>query len=113
MARCAPRDLTPSTHCSWKGKTRDTVSRPDRSPFAALDAGALAIKDEAREVDEEMWTSTYARLPAETHPHIAATAHLLADRMNLSAYPVVLGTLLDRAETRLVSVRNGGNGRAA
>ncbi|MFJ9680533.1 TetR/AcrR family transcriptional regulator [Streptomyces sp. NPDC101194] len=81
--------------------------------FAALDAGALAIKDEAREADEEMWTSTYARLPAETHPHIAATAHLLADRMNLSAYPVVLDTLLDRAETRLVSVRNGGNGRAA
>ncbi|MFD5255798.1 TetR/AcrR family transcriptional regulator [Streptomyces bobili] len=66
--------------------------------FAALDAGALAVKDEARRADENMWTSTYARLPSETHPHIAATAHLLADRMNLSAYPIVLDTLLDRAE---------------
>ncbi|WMX48650.1 TetR/AcrR family transcriptional regulator [Streptomyces roseicoloratus] len=71
--------------------------------FAALDAGALAIKDEAREADEDMWTSTYARLPAETHPHIAATAHLLVHRMNLSAYPVVLDTLLTSAEARLAA----------
>ncbi|MFJ1831547.1 TetR/AcrR family transcriptional regulator, partial [Streptomyces sp. NPDC088178] len=78
--------------------------------FAALDAGALAIKDDAREADEEMWTSTYARLPSETHPHIAATAHLLADRMNLSAYPIVLDTLLSRAETRLVATRNQATG---
>lgn len=73
--------------------------------FAALDAGALAIKDEARAADEDMWTSTYARLPATTHPHIAATAPLLAERMNQSAYPVVLDTLLDRAEARLAEVR--------
>lgn len=70
--------------------------------FAALDAGALAIKDEAKQADENMWTSTYARLPAQTHPHIAATAHLLADRMNLSAYPVLLDTLLRQAEARLL-----------
>ncbi|TXJ78753.1 TetR/AcrR family transcriptional regulator [Streptomyces lavendulae] len=76
--------------------------------FAALDAGALAIKDEVREADEEVWTSTYARLPAGTHPHIAATAHLLADRMNLSAYPVVLDTLLAQAETRLAATRDRG-----
>lgn len=78
--------------------------------FAALDAGALAIKDEARREDEDMWTSTYARLPRETHPHIAATSHLLADRMNLSAYPVVLDTLLDGAEARLAAAgaRTGG-----
>ncbi|MGW2202741.1 TetR/AcrR family transcriptional regulator [Streptomyces sp. NPDC001774] len=75
--------------------------------FASLDAGALAIKDEVREADEDMWSSTYARLPAETHPHIAATAHLLAARMNRSAYPVVLETLLDSAEARLSSARNG------
>ncbi|MEU1229782.1 TetR/AcrR family transcriptional regulator C-terminal domain-containing protein [Streptomyces sp. NPDC005828] len=75
--------------------------------FAALDAGALAIKDEVREADEEMWTSTYARLPAETHPHIAATAHLLADRMNHSAYPVVLDTLLARAEAQLRAAKPG------
>ncbi|MFI9152383.1 TetR/AcrR family transcriptional regulator [Streptomyces sp. NPDC053367] len=73
--------------------------------FAALDAGALAIKDEVREADEEMWTSTYARLPAQTHPHIAATAHLLAERMNHSAYPAVLDTLLDHAQTRLAATR--------
>ncbi|MCX5528599.1 TetR/AcrR family transcriptional regulator C-terminal domain-containing protein [Streptomyces bobili] len=73
--------------------------------FAALDAGALAVKDEARRADENMWTSTYARLPSETHPHIAATAHLLADRMNLSAYPIVLDTLLDRAQAQLAAVR--------
>lgn len=74
--------------------------------FAALDAGALAIKDEVREADENMWTSTYARLPADTHPHIAATAHLLADRMNHSAYPVMLDTLLNSAQARLDITRN-------
>ncbi|MEU6988951.1 TetR/AcrR family transcriptional regulator C-terminal domain-containing protein [Streptomyces sp. NPDC046324] len=73
--------------------------------FAALDSGALAVKDEAREADEGMWASTYARLPRETHPHIAATAHLLAERMNLSAYPDVLDTLLDGAEARLTGAR--------
>ncbi|MFC9285764.1 TetR/AcrR family transcriptional regulator [Streptomyces sp. NPDC057052] len=80
--------------------------------FAALDAGALAVKDEVRGADEGMWTSTYARLPSETHPHIAATAHLLADRMNLSAYPVVLDTLLNQAEDRLAAARHrtGGTG---
>ncbi|MGW8352091.1 TetR/AcrR family transcriptional regulator [Streptomyces wedmorensis] len=73
--------------------------------FAALDAGALAIKDEVREADEHMWTSTYAHLPPATHPHIAATAHLLADRMNHSAYPVLLDTLLNGADARLTSTR--------
>ncbi|MBO1332795.1 TetR/AcrR family transcriptional regulator [Streptomyces sp. VRA16 Mangrove soil] len=69
--------------------------------FAALDAGALTLTDRARETDEEMWNSTYARLPAATHPHIAATAHLLADRMNRSAYPLVLDTLLASAAAQL------------
>ncbi|MEU6883374.1 TetR/AcrR family transcriptional regulator [Streptomyces sp. NPDC046712] len=78
--------------------------------FASLDAGALAIKDEVREADEDMWTSTYARLPSETHPHIAATSHLLADRMNHSAYPVVLDTLLNRAEAQLTAARNDATG---
>ncbi|MFF9839114.1 TetR/AcrR family transcriptional regulator [Streptomyces sp. NPDC013740] len=83
--------------------------------FAALDAGALAIKDEARTADEEMWTSTYARLSPATHPHIAATAPLLADRMNQSAYPVVLDTLLERAAARLAALQSsdgGGKGAA-
>lgn len=69
--------------------------------FAALDAGALTLGDDAREVDEAMWTSTYARLPAGEYPHIAATAHLLAARMPHSAYPMVLGVLLDSAAGQL------------
>lgn len=73
--------------------------------FAALDAGSLALTDEARETDEEMWNSTYARLPADTHPHIAATARLLAARMTHSAYPVVLDTLLNAAAARLPTTR--------
>ncbi|MFF2780889.1 TetR/AcrR family transcriptional regulator [Streptomyces sp. NPDC058052] len=80
--------------------------------FASLDAGALAIKEEARQADESMWTSTYARLPSETHPHIAATAHLLADRMNLSAYPIVLDTLLDKATAQLAASRSRAAGTA-
>ncbi|MFF0482848.1 TetR/AcrR family transcriptional regulator [Streptomyces sp. NPDC004435] len=80
--------------------------------FASLDAGALAVKDDARQADESMWTSTYARLPSETHPHIAATSRLLADRMNLSAYPIVLDTLLDRAEARLTASRSRAAGTA-
>ncbi|RII15632.1 hypothetical protein DSC45_17525 [Streptomyces sp. YIM 130001] len=69
--------------------------------FAALDAGSLALTDEARQADEEMWSSTYARLPADTHPRIAATAQLLAGRMNRTAYPVVLDALLQDAATLL------------
>ncbi|MET8860451.1 TetR/AcrR family transcriptional regulator C-terminal domain-containing protein [Streptomyces sp. NPDC004579] len=73
--------------------------------FAALDAGSLALTDEARVSDEEMWQSTYAELPAETHPHIAATARLLAGRMTHSAYPVVLDTLLNSAAEQLAWAR--------
>ncbi|MFD5818259.1 TetR/AcrR family transcriptional regulator [Streptomyces sp. NPDC127038] len=73
--------------------------------FAALDAGSLALTDEARAADEEMWRSTYAELPAGTHPHIAATARLLAGRMNHSAYPVVLDTLLNSAAEQLAWAR--------
>ncbi|MFF2364172.1 TetR/AcrR family transcriptional regulator [Streptomyces sp. NPDC058122] len=73
--------------------------------FAALDAGSLALTDEARVSDEEMWQSTYAELPADTHPHIAATARLLAGRMTHSAYPVVLDTLLNSAAEQLAWAR--------
>lgn len=73
--------------------------------FAALDAGSLALTDEARAADEEMWQSTYTELPADTHPHIAATARLLAGRMTHSAYPVVLDTLLNSAAEQLVWAR--------
>ncbi|QTE03070.1 TetR/AcrR family transcriptional regulator [Streptomyces cyanogenus] len=73
--------------------------------FAALDAGALVLTQEARTRDEEMWTSTYARLPAESYPNIAATAHLLAACMPHSAYQVVLDTLLDNAAAQLAAAR--------
>ncbi|MDV5143008.1 TetR/AcrR family transcriptional regulator [Streptomyces sp. SBC-4] len=69
--------------------------------FAALDAASLALPAAAREADERMWESTYARLSAASHPHIAATADLLAARMNHSAYPAALDMLLDSAESRL------------
>ncbi|GHE15549.1 TetR/AcrR family transcriptional regulator [Streptomyces alanosinicus] len=69
--------------------------------FAALDAGSLALADEARAGDEDMWKSTYAQLPAATHPHIAATAHLLARRMPHSAYPAALEMLLEHTAAQL------------
>ncbi|GAA3379365.1 hypothetical protein GCM10020367_62590 [Streptomyces sannanensis] len=48
-----------------------------------------------------MWETAYARLPATSHPHIAATAGLMAARMNHSAYPAALDMLLDSAATQL------------
>ncbi|GHG38183.1 TetR/AcrR family transcriptional regulator [Streptomyces zaomyceticus] len=69
--------------------------------FAALDAGSLALTDQARAEDEAMWQSTYARLPAASHPHIAATAGHLARRMPHSAYPAVLEMLLEHTAARL------------
>ncbi|MEU1282485.1 TetR/AcrR family transcriptional regulator [Streptomyces sp. NPDC005805] len=69
--------------------------------FAALDAGTLALAESARAGDEGQWQSTYARLPANRYPHIAATAPLLVARMNLSAYPAALELLLASAESRL------------
>ncbi|MCX4825547.1 TetR/AcrR family transcriptional regulator [Streptomyces sp. NBC_01142] len=73
--------------------------------FAALDAASLALPAAAREADEEVWQATYARLPETTHPHIAATAHLLVARMNHSAYPTALEMLLDSASAQLVASR--------
>ncbi|WP_042371131.1 TetR/AcrR family transcriptional regulator [Streptacidiphilus neutrinimicus] len=71
--------------------------------FAALDAASLALPVEAREADEAVWDATYARLPAETHPHIAATSQLLAERMNASAYPAALDLLLAAAASEAPS----------
>ncbi|MGW0121234.1 TetR/AcrR family transcriptional regulator, partial [Streptomyces sp. NPDC003327] len=86
--------------------------------FAALDAGSLALTADARREDEEMWRTTYARLPARTHPNIAATAPLLVRRMPHSAYPAVLEMLLDHTAAQLAAVagppapaaRGGGSG---
>ncbi|RSS76691.1 TetR/AcrR family transcriptional regulator [Streptomyces sp. WAC06614] len=78
--------------------------------FAALDAGALALTEASRASDERQWESTYARLPASDFPHIAATARLLAARMNHSAYPVALDMLLASAEHRLQALHAGREG---
>ncbi|MFI5799132.1 TetR/AcrR family transcriptional regulator [Streptomyces sp. NPDC051677] len=69
--------------------------------FAALDAAALALPRATRHADDAMWRSTYARLPAETHPRIAEAAPLLSTHMVTSAYPTALEMLLDSAQTAL------------
>jgi AcrR family transcriptional regulator len=71
--------------------------------FAVLDAATLALPPAARETDREVWRATYARLPASTHPHIAATAALLVARMNDSAYPAALDMLLSSAAAQLAA----------
>ncbi|MEV1065650.1 TetR/AcrR family transcriptional regulator [Streptomyces sp. NPDC050263] len=73
--------------------------------FAALDAAALALPRAAQRADDAMWRSTYARLPAETHPRIAEAASLLSSRMVTSAYPTALEMLLDSAAATLARVR--------
>ncbi|MEU6652790.1 TetR/AcrR family transcriptional regulator [Streptomyces sp. NPDC046900] len=72
--------------------------------FAALDAASLALPRAALHADEGMWRSTYARLPAATHPRIAEAAPLLATRMVASAYPTALEMLLDSAAARLAAL---------
>ncbi|MEU3301781.1 TetR/AcrR family transcriptional regulator [Streptomyces sp. NPDC006678] len=69
--------------------------------FAALDAAALALPEEARLADEAVWQATYARLPADTHPHIAPAAPYLVAEMNTSAYPAALDMLIASAASQL------------
>ncbi|MFF3849196.1 TetR/AcrR family transcriptional regulator [Streptomyces sp. NPDC002328] len=69
--------------------------------FAALDAASLALPRAAQRADDAVWHSTYARLPAATHPRIAEAAPLLSTRMPTSAYPTALDMLLDSAATLL------------
>jgi AcrR family transcriptional regulator len=73
--------------------------------FAALDSASVALPKAAREAERAVWRATYTRLPATTHPHIAASArHLVAD-MTHSAYPAALDLLLDAAAARLAETR--------
>ena len=69
--------------------------------FAALDAASLALPRASQRADDAMWRSTYARLPATTHPRIAEAAPLLSTRMVTSAYPTALEMLLDSAQATL------------
>jgi AcrR family transcriptional regulator len=72
--------------------------------FAALDAANASLPRAARAAEREVWHSTYARLPADTHPNIAAAArHLVAD-MPHSSYPVALDLFLSAAAARLAEI---------
>ncbi|MFI9758768.1 helix-turn-helix domain-containing protein [Streptomyces sp. NPDC051963] len=73
--------------------------------FAALDSADRVLPKAARDAEAALWRATYARLPADTHPHIAATArHLMAD-MRHSSYPAALDLLLGAAAARLDEFR--------
>ena len=56
--------------------------------FAALDAAFEALPAEHQAHDDDTWRDTYARLPAETHPNIAATSRLLDESMRGSGFVV-------------------------
>ncbi|MET7457252.1 hypothetical protein ABZT03_36355 [Streptomyces sp. NPDC005574] len=51
------------------------------------------------------WGATYARLPKETYPHIAASTAALEDTMSRSAYPGALELLLEGLEQALHRLR--------
>ncbi|MGW5473822.1 TetR/AcrR family transcriptional regulator [Streptomyces chartreusis] len=79
----------------------------------ALDSASVAMPKAARDAEDAVWRATYARLPADTHPHIAATArHLVAD-MARSSYPAALDLLLSAAASRLAEIRSRSGDPAA
>ncbi|HEY9370567.1 helix-turn-helix domain-containing protein [Streptomyces sp.] len=65
--------------------------------FAAQDAAAAALPPAAAAADAEVWHGAYGNLPADTHPHIAATYPLLAADMRDSGYPFALELTLTGA----------------
>ncbi|MFE4872417.1 TetR/AcrR family transcriptional regulator [Streptomyces sp. NPDC056682] len=73
--------------------------------FAALDAAVFTLPEESRALEERAWPERYARLPADTHPHVAATAPVLVAEMRRSAYPAALEMVLAAAAARLQHVR--------
>ncbi|MGW1952726.1 TetR/AcrR family transcriptional regulator [Streptomyces sp. NPDC001920] len=73
----------------------------------ALDSASAAMPEAARTAETAVWRATYARLPAGTHPHIAATARHLVAEMRHSSYPAVLDLLLRAAAARLTELRSG------
>ncbi|MEV5528310.1 TetR/AcrR family transcriptional regulator [Streptomyces prunicolor] len=76
--------------------------------FGALDSANTALPQSAREAEAAVWQATYARLPADTHPHIAATARHLVATMRHSSYPAALDLLLSAAAARLAEIRAAG-----
>ncbi|MEV6103911.1 helix-turn-helix domain-containing protein [Streptomyces sp. NPDC051940] len=75
--------------------------------FAAQDAAAAALPPPAQEADLQVWHAVYGHLPADTHPHIAATFPLLAADMRGSGYPFALELLLDAIAMRVAEVGRG------
>ncbi|WP_280834459.1 TetR/AcrR family transcriptional regulator [Mycolicibacterium frederiksbergense] len=73
--------------------------------FAALDAAFESLPAEHQQRDDDTWRDTYAELPAETHPNIAATSHLLDESMRRSACESALELILDGIAARLSSRR--------
>ncbi|MBL1084449.1 TetR family transcriptional regulator [Streptomyces actinomycinicus] len=73
--------------------------------FGALDSAGTALPRAAREAETQVWRTTYGRLPAETHPHIAATARHLVATMRVSSYPAALDLFLTAARTHLGQLR--------
>jgi AcrR family transcriptional regulator len=73
--------------------------------FGALDSANTALPKPACEAEAAVWQATYARLPADTHPHIAATARHLVATMRHSSYPAALDLLLSAAAARLAEIR--------
>ncbi|MFI6402141.1 TetR/AcrR family transcriptional regulator [Streptomyces sp. NPDC050548] len=75
--------------------------------FGALDSANTALPKSAREAEAAVWQAMYARLPADTHPHIAATARHLVATMRHSSYPAAQDLLLSAAAARLAEIRAG------
>jgi AcrR family transcriptional regulator len=75
--------------------------------FAALDAAFEVLPAEHQQRDDDTWRDTYAKLPAETYPNIAATSRLLEESMRRSACESALDLILDGIAARLQSYRPG------
>jgi AcrR family transcriptional regulator len=62
--------------------------------FASVDAAVLMLSAEERSGDLNAWTETYARLPAQTYPHIAAARDHLAELTAGSSFSTALELIL-------------------
>ncbi|MFJ9242098.1 TetR/AcrR family transcriptional regulator [Streptomyces sp. NPDC101776] len=73
--------------------------------FSALDSANTALPKPARDAEAAVWKATYAQLPADRYPHIAATARHLVATMRHSSYPAALDLLLSAAAARLAEIQ--------
>ncbi|MFJ5303080.1 TetR/AcrR family transcriptional regulator [Streptomyces sp. NPDC088350] len=78
--------------------------------FGALDSANTALPKSARDAEAAVWQATYARLPADTYPHIAATARHLVAAMRHSSYPAALDLLLGAVAARLAEINAAAEG---